>query len=75
MGGPGADLVDVLHTTESRTELIHPRQEGPPRRGTGCTLSSLLACELAKGAAIADAAERAIAMLQRLWPELLPAPR
>ncbi|PIE22107.1 MAG: hypothetical protein CSA62_14115 [Planctomycetota bacterium] len=68
---PGTDLIDTLHSAEGKVEFVHPRQEGPARRGTGCSLSSLLACELAKGAPIHRAAEKAIASLQSLWGELL----
>jgi len=48
------------------------RLGGPPRRGTGCVLSTLLAQGLAEGRAPRDAARDAGDRLARLWSELDP---
>ncbi len=48
------------------------RLGGPPRRGTGCVLSTLFAQGLAEGRAPRDAARDAGDRLSRLWTELDP---
>jgi len=48
------------------------RLGGPPRRGTGCVLSTLFAQGLAEGRAPRDAARDAGDRLARLWTELDP---
>jgi hydroxymethylpyrimidine/phosphomethylpyrimidine kinase len=57
--GKGEDAVDVLWDGESVTRLAAPRIETRNTHGTGCTLSSAIAAELAKGASLADACARA----------------
>jgi hydroxymethylpyrimidine/phosphomethylpyrimidine kinase len=67
------EILDELHTLEGVTSIRHPRQPGPGRRGTGCTLSALFALELARGKAVEQAAKDATHSLQSLWGELVPA--
>jgi len=62
--GRGNDLVDAYVDARGSIELRHPRlpREG---HGTGCTLASAVAAELARGAAPRQAVRRAIAYVQR----------
>ncbi|MEZ5989929.1 MAG: bifunctional hydroxymethylpyrimidine kinase/phosphomethylpyrimidine kinase [Planctomycetota bacterium] len=69
-GGP--ELVDLWVEAGREQELRRPRIGGPPRRGTGCVLASLLALELARGQAPLEAARDACDRLGRLWAELDP---
>ena len=62
--GRGREAVDYWCDDRGALELRHPRLPGN-YHGTGCTLSSALAAELAKGAAPRTAARRAIAFVQR----------
>jgi hydroxymethylpyrimidine/phosphomethylpyrimidine kinase len=55
----GADSPDLLATAEGAVWLEAPRTPTRNTHGTGCTLSAALAAELAKGAALADAARAA----------------
>jgi hydroxymethylpyrimidine/phosphomethylpyrimidine kinase len=55
----GADAVDLLVDAEGELKLAAPRIETGNTHGTGCTLSSAIAAELAKGAALRDAAKTA----------------
>lgn len=59
----GAMSPDVLATEEGLTWFEAERTETPNTHGTGCTLSSALAAELAKGASMQVAAARAKAYL------------
>jgi len=44
-------VVDILHQYNGQTTLmVRPRIESTSTHGTGCTLSSAIACELTKGA-------------------------
>lgn len=61
--GRGREAVDRWFDARGTLELRHPRLGGR-FHGTGCTLSSALAAELAKGAAPRTAAGRAIAFVQ-----------
>ena len=59
----GPVCTDLLVTREGREALTAPRIDTPNTHGTGCSLSSAIAAELAKGAALADAVRRAHAWL------------
>ncbi|GAP67437.1 phosphomethylpyrimidine kinase [Mizugakiibacter sediminis] len=60
----GTEVVDRYYDARGVLEIVHPRLrvEG---HGTGCTLASALAAELAKGAAPRGAARRAIAYVHK----------
>ncbi|WHZ18609.1 MAG: Hydroxymethylpyrimidine phosphate kinase ThiD [Rhodanobacteraceae bacterium] len=65
-GGHGREreAIDRWFDARDMLELRHPRLPGQ-YHGTGCTLSSALAAELAKGTTPRIAARRAIAFVQR----------
>jgi hydroxymethylpyrimidine/phosphomethylpyrimidine kinase len=46
------DAVDVLHDGDTITELSAPRVRTPPLHGTGCVLSTAIACGLATGGSL-----------------------
>lgn len=58
-------MVDRWFDARGMLELRQPRLPGE-YHGTGCTLSSALSAELAKGATPRIAARRAIAFVQRV---------
>jgi hydroxymethylpyrimidine/phosphomethylpyrimidine kinase len=60
VGGP---VTDVLLTSAGARRFSHARATGPAPRGTGCALSTALAVELGRGAALPEAIERATAWL------------
>ncbi len=60
----GDDLVDLLIGQVGRREFRHCRIASNNTHGTGCTLSSAIAVELAHGAPPADAVARAVAYVQ-----------
>ncbi|MGH8190094.1 MAG: bifunctional hydroxymethylpyrimidine kinase/phosphomethylpyrimidine kinase [Rhodanobacteraceae bacterium] len=62
--GRGREAIDRWLDRQGMLELRHPRLPGS-YHGTGCTLSSALAAELAKGAPPRTAVRRAIAFVQR----------
>lgn len=63
-GGHRSDRVcDVLRVGGARWRYERSRQPGPDPRGTGCALATAIACELAGGATLWDACERAIEWL------------
>jgi hydroxymethylpyrimidine/phosphomethylpyrimidine kinase len=62
--GRGREAIDRWVDARGVQEFRHPRLPGQ-FHGTGCTLSSALAAELAKGATPRMAARRAIAFVQR----------
>jgi hydroxymethylpyrimidine/phosphomethylpyrimidine kinase len=62
--GRGREAIDRWFDARGVLEFRHPRLPGK-FHGTGCTLSSALAAELAKGATPRTAARRAIAFVQR----------
>lgn len=66
-GGHGdeSQIVDRLFTREQSTDIVHPRLPGGPIHGTGCALSSALACHLALGTALVAATRAAIADVER----------
>jgi hydroxymethylpyrimidine/phosphomethylpyrimidine kinase len=51
----GDDAVDILVDEEGEVRLAAPRVKTGNTHGTGCTLSSAIAAELAKGAFLRDA--------------------
>ena len=54
--GEGENSVDILIDAEGALRLEAPRVKTGNTHGTGCTLSSAIAAELARGAALRDAA-------------------
>ncbi|QQN76999.1 MULTISPECIES: bifunctional hydroxymethylpyrimidine kinase/phosphomethylpyrimidine kinase [Streptomyces] len=56
---PGGDAVDLLTDGSAEHWLRAPRHSNRHTHGTGCTLASALACELARGATLPDAARTA----------------
>jgi hydroxymethylpyrimidine/phosphomethylpyrimidine kinase len=64
--GPGAEVVDVLVCGGERRTFAHPRLGSRPFHGTGCTLASAIAADLAHGATLDEAVEEAIAYVQAL---------
>jgi len=62
--GVGDELVDRLFVDGAEHWWSHPRLPGP-HRGTGCRLSSAIACRLARGEAMVAAVQSAIGWLQR----------
>jgi hydroxymethylpyrimidine/phosphomethylpyrimidine kinase len=57
--GAGTEAVDLLVTSAGVERLAHSRVATRNTHGTGCTLSSAIAAEMAKGAVLADAVARA----------------
>jgi hydroxymethylpyrimidine/phosphomethylpyrimidine kinase len=55
----GAEVVDLLVTSEGVTRFAHPRIPSRSTHGTGCTLASSIACGLAQGMNLRDAVARA----------------
>jgi hydroxymethylpyrimidine/phosphomethylpyrimidine kinase len=55
----GDKAIDILVDEEERLRLEAPRVATENTHGTGCTLSSAVAAELAKGASLGDAVTRA----------------
>ena len=51
----GAEAVDILLDEDGELRLAAPRVATSNTHGTGCTLSSAIAAELAKGASLRDA--------------------
>lgn len=58
-GHLGADPVDVLYDGVQLHEFVEPRVGGGDARGTGCALSSAIACHLAAGQELPDAVSAA----------------
>ena len=59
----GPDCIDILVTASGAVEMAQPRLATRNTHGTGCTLSSAIAAELAKGAGLEAAVRRAQAWL------------
>jgi hydroxymethylpyrimidine/phosphomethylpyrimidine kinase len=57
------DAIDVLVAPAGVGELRGPRVIDEPVHGTGCALSTAIACQLARGAALADACREAKAFV------------
>lgn len=63
----GDELLDVLFQPGARPRRwTHPRRGTKPFHGTGCTLSSAIACRLARGLPLVDAVEGGIGYVQGL---------
>ena len=56
---------DVLVTAHGAREFVHPRVDTDATHGSGCALSSAVAAELAHGASLEPAVERAVDFLAR----------
>lgn len=62
---PGSELVDVLHAPPvALRHWRNPRIETPNTHGTGCTLSSAIACGLAIGLSLPEAVDVAEAYIR-----------
>lgn len=61
----GPDSVDVLVTDGGARRFTAPRLDTPHTHGTGCTLSTALACRLAQGQALDEAVALAKTYLSR----------
>jgi hydroxymethylpyrimidine/phosphomethylpyrimidine kinase len=61
---PGRTVRDLLFDGRFFVELVAPRLPGPPAHGTGCTLSSAIAANLALGRGLEDSVVRAIRYLR-----------
>ncbi len=57
--GGGSESVDLLVTQSGIQRFAHRRIASRNSHGTGCTLSSAIAAEMAKGASLADAVAQA----------------
>ncbi|RDI71886.1 bifunctional hydroxymethylpyrimidine kinase/phosphomethylpyrimidine kinase [Halopelagius longus] len=62
---PGEEVVDVLVTEKSRVSFAHERVDTDATHGSGCTLSSAIAANLARGMDATAAVDSAVAFLQR----------
>ncbi|WP_323191696.1 bifunctional hydroxymethylpyrimidine kinase/phosphomethylpyrimidine kinase [Halostella sp. PRR32] len=61
-----ADVVrDVLVTADGVETFEHPRVEGAATHGSGCTLSSAIAADLADGGSLVDVVEQGVAFMER----------
>ena len=61
--GHGSEAVDILWDGELQTRFAAPRLETKNTHGTGCTLASAIAAELAKGLSLREACASAKAYL------------
>ncbi len=64
--GKGPVATDILYLWDREIPFDHPRIPGPTPRGTGCALSTAIACSLARGADLPAAVEEGIAAVQEL---------
>jgi hydroxymethylpyrimidine/phosphomethylpyrimidine kinase len=69
---PRDEVEDRWHDAQGCVAVRRPRHAGPPRRGTGCVLSTLLAFELGSGLEPRQASRVAGHMLWQRWAELEP---
>lgn len=60
----GEQITDVLVTAEGTRKFVHQRVAGVSTHGTGCTLSSAIAANLAKGGALDDAVAAGITYVE-----------
>lgn len=60
----GDSVVDLLRDAEGETRFTHARLDRRPH-GTGCTLASAAAAQLALGRSLRDACERAVGYVHR----------
>lgn len=56
-------VCDLLIGADARHRFVRLRRPGPDPRGTGCALSTAIACALARGASVPEATAAAIAWL------------
>jgi hydroxymethylpyrimidine/phosphomethylpyrimidine kinase len=68
-GHAEGDAVDVLVDGEGEHPFSAPRTPGPSPHGTGCALSTAIACELARGASLHEAVAGAKAFVTRAIAE------
>lgn len=64
--GEGAEVVDTLTMGDRTWSWRHPRVVSRNTHGTGCTLASAIAANLARGMALPDACERGVAYVAEL---------
>ncbi len=62
--GRGANVTDLLYDGRRFREFVHPRIRTRATHGTGCTLSSAIAANLALGRPLEEAVRRAILYLR-----------
>ncbi|MFT4890406.1 MAG: hydroxymethylpyrimidine kinase/phosphomethylpyrimidine kinase [Halobacteriales archaeon] len=62
---PGDRVRDVLVTADDVHTFVHPRIDGAATHGSGCTLSSAIAADLAKGADLESAVQSGIEFMER----------
>ena len=67
VGEDGTDdsVRDVLVTADGARAFVHPRVDTDATHGSGCTLSSAVAANLARGESLDSAVERAIEFIAR----------
>ena len=70
VGADSDEVVDIWHDAAGARRITRKRHPGPERRGTGCTLASFLAVELANGREPLAAAREAGHRLWQCWHEL-----
>jgi hydroxymethylpyrimidine/phosphomethylpyrimidine kinase len=68
----GSELIDVLYDGHVFHTFKHRRQKTTSTHGTGCTLSSAIACRLARSDDMATAVGAAIEYLQRAMAAAYP---
>lgn len=73
-GGHGTSelCTDLLVGAQSVREFTHRRLGGRPKRGTGCALSTAIACFLAHGKVLEAAVEEGIGYVQHALTEATP---
>ncbi|HJU64253.1 MAG TPA: bifunctional hydroxymethylpyrimidine kinase/phosphomethylpyrimidine kinase [Gemmatimonadaceae bacterium] len=62
---PGPEVVDVLFDGQSARRYHHSKVDTTSTHGTGCTLSSAIAAQLALGASLDQAVERSLDYVHR----------
>jgi len=62
---PDDTVRDVLVTADGTRTFVHPRVDGAATHGSGCTLSSAIAAELAQGANLESAVQSGIEFMGR----------
>ena len=62
---PGDEVTDVLVTQHSAESISHPRIDTDATHGSGCTLSSAIATQLASGDGVSAAVQTGIDLLGR----------
>ena len=65
VGSEGDSVRDVLVTADGARAFVHPRVDADATHGSGCTLSSAVAANLARGESLESAAERAVEFTAR----------